>query len=435
MTVDQKTNLEALILKLLQNQSTVSLGELVVAAGIEQDDQATRKSLQRMLQSLVAREILESNGITRARVYSLKIKSKRKISQEKVGYQENFLKSYQPNRTEYLSQADRTDLMEMGRSEPVERPAGTYARHILDRLLIDLSWNSSRLEGNTYSLLETKRLIELGETAIGKDLSEAQMILNHKRAIEYLVDCSEETEISARTIYSIHALLSEGLLGNPKAIGRIRQIEVGISGSSYMPLDNPHLIKEYLEIFVQKLNLIQNSFEQSFFALVHLSYLQAFEDVNKRTARLVANLPLIRKNLRPLSFTDVDPKIYAESFLQIYEKNELSKTRELYRWAYQRSSKRYSGVQQVLGEPDRFRIQHRNDIQHIIQTIILEKISGSRLVPRIRSLIKVLPLSDSDAAELFKIIEVEMDSLYEGNIARYKIRPIDFEIWQGLQSN
>ena len=241
-------------------------------------------------------------------------------------------------------------------------------------------------------------------------------------------------EISARTIYSIHALLSEGLLGNPKAVGRIRQIEVGISGSTYMPLDNPHLIKDYLEIFVQKLNLIKDPFEQSFFSLVHLSYLQAFEDVNKRTARLVANIPLFRKNLRPLSFTDVDQKIYAESLLEIYERNDISKTRELYCWAYQRSSKKYSGVQQILGEPDRFRIQHRDDIQHIIQTIILEKVPGNRLVSRIRNLIKNLPISDLDAAQLFKNIEIEIDSLHEGNIARYRIRPSDFEIWQNLQS-
>ena len=118
-------------------------------------------------------------------------------------------------------------------------------------------------------------------------------------------------------MYSIHALLSEGLLGNPKAIGRIREIKVGISGSNYVPLDNPHQIKDCFELFVQKLNLIKNPFEQSFFSLVHLSYLQAFEDVNKRTARLVANIPLIRKNLRPLSFTDVDQGNYAKSLQRL----------------------------------------------------------------------------------------------------------------------
>ncbi len=101
-----------------------------------------------------------------------------------VGYIHEFLLSYEPNETFYLAADHRRKLKTLGQVEAVVQPAGTYARNILDRLLIDLSWNSSRLEGNTYSLLETKRLIELGETATGKEVSEAQMILNHKAAIE-----------------------------------------------------------------------------------------------------------------------------------------------------------------------------------------------------------------------------------------------------------
>lgn len=134
-----------------------------------------------------------------------------------VGYNQDFLKSYEPNRTEYLSAAQRAELLTVGRVENAVHPAETYARNILNRLLIDLSWNSSRLEGNTYSLLETKRLIELGENAQGKDASETQMILNHKGAIEYIIDSAAETEITSHGICSIHALLSENLLGDPSA--------------------------------------------------------------------------------------------------------------------------------------------------------------------------------------------------------------------------
>src|SRR5690606_34036034 len=115
-------------------------------------------------------------------------------------------------------------LLSLGQVEPQIRPAGTYARNILDRLLIDLSWNSSRLEGNTYSLLETKRLIELGQSAKGKDFTEAQMILNHKGAIEYIIEISGEDQVSAQDVRSIHGLLSENLLGDPSASGRLRQI-------------------------------------------------------------------------------------------------------------------------------------------------------------------------------------------------------------------
>ena len=216
--------------------------------------------------------------------------------------------------------------------ENIARPAGTYARNILNRLLIDLSWNSSRLEGNTYSLLETKRLIELGENAAGKDAAEAQMILNHKDAIEYILESANETNISAHEICSIHALLSSNLLGDPGASGRVREIAVGISGTTYLPLENPHVLKECFHSYIEKMNRIKNPFEQSFFSLVQLSYLQAFEDVNKRTARLVANIPFIKNNFKPLSFIDVNQNDYVMSLLGIYEKNDVSLLRDLYVW-------------------------------------------------------------------------------------------------------
>ena len=168
------------------------------------------------------------------------------IRESLVGYNQDFLRSYIPNQTSYLSPSLREELLTTGQVENVIRPAGTYARNILNRLLIDLSWNSSRLEGNTYSLLETKRLIELGENAIGKDVSETQMILNHKDAIEYIIESANEKKISSHEICSIHALLSENLLGDPSASGRVRNIAVGISGTTYIPLDNPHRLKRML---------------------------------------------------------------------------------------------------------------------------------------------------------------------------------------------
>ena len=164
-----------------------------------------------------------------------------------VGYNQDFLRSYKPNQSFYLTATQRAELLKTGTAESAARPAGTYARNILNRLLIDLSWNSSRLEGNTYSLLETKRLIELGESASGKDASEAQMILNHKGAIEYIIESAAEEKISSHEVCSIHALLSENLLGDPSASGRIRQIAIGVGGTNYMPLENPHVLKKRLQ--------------------------------------------------------------------------------------------------------------------------------------------------------------------------------------------
>ncbi|MBX3287919.1 MAG: Fic family protein [Acidobacteria bacterium] len=317
--------------------------------------------------------------------------------------------------------------------ESVVRPAGTYARNILNRLLIDLSWNSSRLEGNTYSLLETQRLIELGESASGKDLIETQMILNHKAAIEYIVESAEDKEITPHEVKSIHALLSDGLLGDPSASGRLRSIAVNIGGSVYVPLENPPLIQDMFDLFIEKLNLIDDAFEQSLFAIVHLSYLQAFEDVNKRTGRLVANIPLVKKNLKPLSFTDVEQSAYVSAILGVYEKKDVSLLRDLYVWAYNRSAHRYSAVQQSLGEPDPLKLRYRSVIQEIVRTIILEKITGSDVVSKIRELIETNHIPEADRAALFTLIETEFLYLHDGNIARFKVLPSEFEAWKILQ--
>jgi len=199
-----------------------------------------------------------------------------------VGYNRTFLDEYRPNESCYLSAETRQRLHEMGRSPEGQRPAGTYARQILSRLLIDLSWNSSRLEGNTYSLLETERLLELGEAAEGKDALEAQMILNHKAAIELLVEQATEVGFNRYTILNLHALLSDNLLADPQACGRLRTIAVGIGGTVYHPLEVPQLVDECFQQVLDTAAAITDPFEQAFFAMVHLSYLQPFEDVNKR---------------------------------------------------------------------------------------------------------------------------------------------------------
>ncbi|HWM27986.1 MAG TPA: Fic family protein, partial [Woeseiaceae bacterium] len=183
-----------------------------------------------------------------------------------VGYRRDFLDDYRPNLTWYLPAETRQRLLEMGRPPDGERPAGTYARTIYSRLLIDLSWNSSRLEGNTYSLLETERLLELGEAAEGKDALEAQMILNHKAAIELLVDQADEIGFNRYTILNLHALLADNLLADPQAGGRLRRIPVGVGGTVYHPLEVPQLIDEFFQKILDTAAAIADPFEQAFFA-------------------------------------------------------------------------------------------------------------------------------------------------------------------------
>src|SRR5262249_35113951 len=153
------------------------------------------------------------------------------------------LDSYRPNETPYLPEKQRARLAAIGKLDFKGEPAGTYAKQILSRLLIELSWNSSRLEGNTYSLLDTRRLIEFGQAVEGSDRRDAQMILNHKDAIEFLVGSVDEIGFNRYTILNLHGILAHNLLPDEGAAGRLRHIGVGIEKSAFHPLEVPQLIE------------------------------------------------------------------------------------------------------------------------------------------------------------------------------------------------
>ncbi len=345
-----------------------------------------------------------------------------------VGYSRKFLDDYRPNTTAYLSDSVRKRLFELGRTDG-EQPAGTYAREIFNRLLIDLSWNSSRLEGNTYSLLETERLLELNEISEGKDLAEAQMILNHKAAIEFIVDAAQEIDINRQTVLNVHALLANNLLADPNAYGNIRSKMIAIGKSVYHPLIVPTIINECFDQILDTARAIHDPFEQAFFLMVHLPYLQPFEDVNKRVSRLVANIPLIRDNLSPLSFMDVPQNTYVNGLLAVYELNSIDLLRDVFMWAYERSSALYSATVQTLGEPDPFRLRYRNIICETIANIVQKSIDK-------KGAIKIIKLkanqfvSPEDKLRFIEVVEIELRGLHEGNIARYRLRPLEYEAWK-----
>ncbi|MBA3603210.1 MAG: Fic family protein [Parachlamydiaceae bacterium] len=418
------------------------------------------RTLQRRLATLVEEKRLIVEGVSRARRYRLprdpatastmsmvkknefgiplsaEAESVRGLVLEPihlrlpVGYNREFLDRYQPNKTNYLSEVTRRHLMEKGGSYG-DLPAGTYARQILSRLLIDLSWNSSRLEGNTYSLLETERLLKLSEIVEGKDLKEAQMILNHKEAIEFLVYSGSGVGINRRTILNLHAILSNDLLGNPEACGRLRSIPVGIGKSVYNPLGIPQLIEECFQQIVDKASKIRDPFEQAFFLMVHLPYLQPFEDVNKRVSRLVANIPLILLNLSPLSFVDVPVQIYVQGLMGVYELNRIELLRDVFVWAYERSCLHYSVKRRELSEPDPFRIRYRELIRETVVSIVRNQMNRNTAVEFIkRSAIEAVP--SEVKMRFIEVVETEIMSLHEGNYARYRLRYSEYSAWRNM---
>ena len=353
---------------------------------------------------------------------------------EPVGYDREFLDAYRANETFYLSPAERTLLHEVGRPEIAEQPAGTYARQILNRLLIELSWNSSRLEGNTYSLLDTRRLLDVGEEAEGKARLEAQMILNHKDAIEFLVDAAEDVGFNRYTILNLHALLAYNLLPDPDAAGRLRRMQVEIGRSVFYPLGVPQLIEECFDRILAIASAIADPFEQAFFMMVQLPYLQPFDDVNKRVSRLSANIPLIKGNLSPLSFEDVSRDLYTQAMLGVYELNRIELLRDVFLWAYKRSAARYAAVRQSLGEPDPFRMQHRDSLREVVGTVVRECMDMKQATAHLGSWTR--QHIDRQEGERFReIAERELLSLHEGNFARYRIRPSEFDAWRKAWEN
>lgn len=346
-----------------------------------------------------------------------------------VGYSRAFLESYRPNESFYLTQDERARLAGIGKPDFSAQPAGTYARKILERLLIDLSWSSSRLEGNTYSLLDTKRLIEEGAEAEGHSRREAQMILNHKDAIEFLVGTADEIGFNRYSILNLHALLANNLLDNPEAAGRLRRISVGIEQSTYHPPEAPQLIEECFDLLLAKAAAIEDPFEQAFFAMVQLPYLQPFDDVNKRVSRLAANIPFIKANLSPLSFLDVPRDTYIDGLIGVYELNEADLLRDVFVWAYERSAARYAAVRQSLGEPDPLRLKHRDFMREVVGEVVRGRMDQKSAAAHIRARV-LQAIAPAEQERVQELAERELLSLHEGNCARHGIRPAEFAAWQ-----
>ena len=438
-------------------------------ASLEQIEHAlkaamSRRTLQHRLKHLVSKDRLAMAGERRWARYRIKASGEEKViggearideqgslfvpvskegaaiqayvrrpleARKPVGYERKFLDAYRPNETAYLSAKERAHLRKIGTPQLGEQPAGTYAKQILSRLLIDLSWNSSRLEGNTYSLLDTKRLIDLGQQAEGKDQLEAQMILNHKDAIEFLVSEAGEIGFNRYTVLNLHGMLANNLLPDPDAPGQLRRMGGGITGSVFHPLEVPQLIEECFDQILATAAAIKEPFEQAFFVMVQLSYLQPFDDVNKRVSRLAANIPLIRGNFSPLSFADVPQRTYTEAMLGVYELNKVDLLKDIFIWGYERSASRYASVRQSLGEPDPFRLRHRT----ALRTLISEVVRGRMDKKDAAAHVAAWAGENIDAGEREKFREVaesELLSLHEGNFARYQIRPSEFTAWQNV---
>lgn len=432
--------------------------------------QLPRRTAQRWIGQLIADNALEAFGAARARRYYVRTSRARyanlnqqdyahMVQQERapygfawsadsrdiltyieqplsarhpVPYQAAFLEDYQPNQSWYLPETIRRQLHGIGRTGSPDTPAGTHGRAILHRLLIDLSWASCNLEGNTYSWLDTRDLLQYGKEAQGKSLLETQMILNHKRAIEFLIEDIDSLGFDRFTLFNLHAILSENLLENRRDEGRIRNHPVGIGQSGYRPLAIPQTIAAMFDLMLAKANAILDPFEQSFFMMVHLPYLQPFADVNKRTSRLIANLPLFRANLCPLTFLDMPEQHYIHATLGVYEMTRVELLRDVYVAAYQRSSHEYVTLQQNLAQPDPLRLAWRDLITQTVRCIV-QQLSNDPMSNILQAINQHVPEGERSAVQALMVDALR--NLHEGALARHGLRPSEWQAWQDRQAS
>ncbi|MBI2097411.1 MAG: Fic family protein [Candidatus Vogelbacteria bacterium] len=218
-----------------------------------------------------------------------------------------------------------------GASEPIRKRE-------LERFIIELSWKSSRIEGNTYTLLDTEALILRDVEATGHSQAEATMILNHKKAFTFIYEHQEKFKTLTRSnVEDVHKLLVQDL----GVRHNLRSQAVGVIGSLYRPLDNEYQIREALEKLSAAISRFRNGYAKAFFALLGLSYLQPFEDGNKRTARLMTNAVLLAHDLAPLSYRSVEEKSYREAIIVFYELNALSPIKKIFVEQYDFAARNY----------------------------------------------------------------------------------------------
>ncbi len=341
--------IENLILEFLKQNPNSSSGE--IQAGIP--DKKSIATIKRILSKLVAKKLISVTGKGKATRYKLspyynlfrKIDIqdyyKKEIDERTIIENFNFTLLTEIFPETKLFTEEELNLL-TGLQKEFEKNISELSeleiKKEFERLAIDLSWKSSQIEGNTYSLLETERLLKEKKTAEGKSKEEAIMLLNHKEAIDFIIENPDYLfPLSVSKIEDIHSILTKEL-----AVDRnIRKRRIGISGTNYRPIDNEFQIKEALSLTCDLINKKENVFEQALLALILISYIQPFVDGNKRTARIVSNAILINHKYCPISYRTVDSVDYKKAMLLFYEQNNITSFKKIFIEQYEFAVKTY----------------------------------------------------------------------------------------------
>lgn len=329
------------VITLLLQQPGLKSSQIMVKLDI-----ASRQQLSRLINLILQNGIIVRSGKGPAVTYHVnrvvlaeKFMELDYLQRSVCGYDYERLEQYIPGKTFLLREDKRKQMREL--SDATIQPGETLNDRIYKRLLIDFSWASSRMEGNTYTLGETEELIQKAVKSCKRSPYETLMVENHANAMRYLIGNANDIGISPLEIRGVHAMLSNGLLTNDSDCGAVRNSIIEIGQSAYHPESNQNSLTIQLTGICNKAAAISDPFEQSFFLMLHISYLQPFIDINKRTGRACANIPLLKNNLCPVSFYGIDEREYIAGILEFYETAEVHTISHAFLHSYKNSMDRY----------------------------------------------------------------------------------------------
>lgn len=335
--MDNLNNRQQKILEIFYPEQKISPKEILKKL----DEKVTILTISRDLSELVELNYLERSGLGPATQYSLLPKALflRQIDNQKYFSLEadnrNIISTFNLNIFSLLSKFPLFNSDELQELEELNSKfknnyaqlSPTIIKKEVERVTIELSWKSSAIEGNTYSLLETERLIKEGSEAKGKKKTEAIMLLNHKKAIDYIFENKNIfKKINRSEIEQLHKIITKDL----DITSNLRKTLVGITGTKFKPLDNQFQIIEAIDSFCELINGTSNIFAKSLYSILLLSYIQPFEDGNKRSSRILGNAILIANNSFPLPLRSVDENLYKEATLLFYEQNNLNLFKQIF---------------------------------------------------------------------------------------------------------
>ncbi|MEK7996241.1 MAG: Fic family protein [Planctomycetota bacterium] len=334
---------------------------------------------------------------------------------------------YVPNETKWLPAQilERFESAAAGVMHQLD--ASTYSRQIAERFLIDLAWASSNLEGNTYNYLDTEVLVQYGEKAVGHELIEATMILNHKHALTELLANVDRPQWDVRFASRLHAMLMRDLI-SPEDLGRIRAHDVKIGASSYRPSTSHSELAEGLGSLLWKAEQTTNPFEASFFLMTGFSYLQAFADGNKRMGRVMSNVPLLAQGKPPMSFIGIDRANYLSGLIAFYEIGDLSLLAETVAAAYEQAAPSYTAAVATQRVPRSIDLRERQRIEEEIRHLIVERVDPKDAEPSIRN--RFGDLAEVDQAAIVESITAILPKITPENAAAWGVGSEDAEAYR-----